>query len=117
MQERNFHIFYMLCYYRHETSPAGEDGEDVSTDDAAEVLGARAYAHLLPAEQYSFLRPGDVEIDSNGQRYRERFAASDIAWLKRVVKSFRASLRYTDDEREQMFALLVGIRAIRPVLP
>jgi hypothetical protein len=34
------------------------------------------------APQYAYLAPGDTEVDTAGQRYRERFAAVDIAWLK-----------------------------------
>jgi hypothetical protein len=66
--ERSFHIFYMLCYYRHVRC-APEPGEEASaasvdTSDAAEVLGPLAHRHLLPADQFTTLRPGDTCTDS-----------------------------------------------------
>lgn len=101
----------MLCYYRHE-QPVQVRGEpDVSTADAAAVLGPLAHKHLRPADQYTYLEPGDVAKDSSGQRFRERFAATDIAWLKRVTASFRASLGYSDTDRGDLFALLTVRRS------
>lgn len=93
---------------RHEILVQEPGGDDVSTADAAAVLGPIAHRHLLSADKYVFLAPGDLAEDSSGQRLRDRFAAGDICWLKRVVKSFRASLGYSDAERGQMFALLTG---------
>ena len=46
-QERNFHIFYMLCYYRHEGGCHGDEGEDTDTSDAQDMLGDKAYNERL----------------------------------------------------------------------
>ena len=109
-QERNFHVFYMLCYYRHEK--CGPDpGEDQNTDtsDAQDLLGDRAYKHLKEAKDYAFIAPGAVEVDTEGQKYSERFRASDIDWFKRVIRSFRNSLGYKKADTDNMMALLTGI--------
>ena len=109
-QERNFHIFYMLCYYRHET--CGPDpGEDQNTDtsDMEDMLGEKAHKYLKQAKEYNFIAPGAVEVDTEGQLYSERFRASDIDWFKRVIKSFRVSLGYTKKDTDEMMSLLTGI--------
>ena len=109
-QERNFHIFYMLCYYRHET--CGPDpGEDQNTDtsDMEDMLGEKAHKYLKQAKEYNFIAPGAVEVDTEGQLYSERFRASDIDWFKRVIKSFRVSLGYTKKDTDEMMELLTGI--------
>ena len=93
-QERNFHIFYMLCYYRHEGGCHGDEGEDTDTSDAQDMLGDKAYKYIMEADKYDAIRPGDDEVDTTGTRYRDRFRASDIDWFKRVIKSFRVSLGY-----------------------
>jgi myosin heavy subunit len=109
-QERNFHIFYMLCYYRHEPCSAdpGED-QDTDTSDALDMLGEKAHKYLKEAKDYDFIAPGAVEIDTEGQKYSERFRATDIDWFKRVIKSFRTSLGYQKKDTDEMMALLTGI--------
>ena len=109
-QERNFHIFYMLCYYKHEKCKS-DPGEDQNTDtsDMVDMLGDKAHKYLKHAKDYNFVRPGATEIDNEGQLYSERFRASDIDWFKRVIKSFRKSLGYTKAETDDMMSLLTGI--------
>ena len=107
-QERNFHILYMLPYYRFEGGCLGEDGEDTNTDDAQDMLGDKAYEHMLPADQFECIRPGDDEIDTTGLRYRDRFRAGDIDWFKRVIRSFRDALGYTKQDTDEMMALLAA---------
>lgn len=109
-QERNFHIFYMLCHYRHEKCSADPgETQDTDTSDAEDMLGAKAYGYLKQSKDYNFIRPGAVEIDTEGQLYSERFRASDIDWFKRVIKSFRVSLGYTKEDTDNMMSLLTGI--------
>jgi myosin heavy subunit len=109
-QERNFHIFYMLCYYKHEkcSSDPGED-QNTDTSDAVDMLGEKAHKYLKHAKDYNFVRPGAIEVDTEGQLYSERFRASDIDWFKRVIKSFRVSLGYTKQETDDMMSLLTGV--------
>ena len=107
-QERNFHILYMLPYYRFEGGCLGEDGEDTNTDDAQDMLGDKAYEHMLPADQFECIRPGDDEVDTTGLRYRDRFRAGDIDWFKRVIRSFRDALGYTKKDTDEMMALLAA---------
>ena len=57
--------------------------------------------HLKEAKDYAFIAPGAVEVDTEGQKYSERFRASDIDWFKRVIASFRTSLGYTKDDTDQ----------------
>jgi hypothetical protein len=126
VQERNFHIFYMLPYYRHvKCSPEPGEDQDTDTSDALDLLGDTAHKYLLSADQYANIRAGDQvrtaqkcrgipatdlvlimkylalvqEVDNEGKLYRERFQASDIDWFKRVIKSFRTSLNYTKEVR------------------
>lgn len=105
-QERNFHILYMLPYYRFEGGCAGDDGENTNTDDAQDLLGDKTYKYMLPADQFECVKPGDVEIDTAGVRYRDRFRASDIDWFKRVIASFRNALGYTKQDTDEMMSLL-----------
>ena len=109
-QERNFHIFYMLCYYKHEkcSSDPGED-QNTDTSDMVDMLGDKAHKYLKHAKDYNFVRPGAVEVDTEGQLYSERFRAGDIDWFKRVIKSFRVSLGYTKQDTDEMMSLLTGI--------
>jgi myosin heavy subunit len=109
-QERNFHIFYMLCYYKHEkcSSDPGEK-QDTDTSDMVDMLGEKAHKYLKHAKDYNFVRPGAIEVDTEGQLYSERFRAGDIDWFKRVIKSFRVSLGYTKQDTDEMMSLLTGI--------
>jgi len=109
-QERNFHIFYMLCHYRHEKcGPDPGEEQDTDTSDAQDLLGDKAHKYLKASKDYFFIKPGAVEVDTEGQLYSERFRASDIDWFKRVIKSFRDSLGYTKVDTDNMMALLTGI--------
>ena len=110
-QERNFHIFYMLCYYRHEVCgpDPGEEHQKTDTSDMVDMLGEKAHKYLKEAKDYNFIAPGAVEVDTEGQLYSERFRASDIDWFKRVIASFRVSLGYTKKDTDEMMALLTGI--------
>ena len=109
-QERNFHIFYMLCYYKHEKcSPDPGEDQNTDTSDMVDMLGEKAHKYLKHAKDYNFVRPGAVEVDTEGQLYSERFRASDIDWFKRVIKSFRVSLGYTKQDTDEMMSLLTGI--------
>eukprot|EP01043_Picozoa_sp_COSAG02_P082983 COSAG02_NODE_21092_length_802_cov_1.901849_1_plen_267_part_11 len=74
-----------------------------------DMLGEKAHKYLLHAKDYNFVRPGAVEVDTEGQLYSERFRASDIDWFKRVIKSFRVSLGYTKQDTDEMMSLLTGI--------
>jgi hypothetical protein len=105
-QERNFHILYMLPYYKFEGGCSGDDGEDTNTDDAQDMLGDKAFEHMIPADEFVCLKAGDVEVDTTGLRYRDRFRAGDIDWFKRVIKSFRDALGYTKKDTDEMMALL-----------
>ena len=114
--ERNFHIFYMLCYYRHsKCRPEPGEQQDTDNSDAAELLGPKAYKYLLTADSYDFTATGDTEKDEEGpysgpgHSYRTRFQASDIDWFKKVMSAFRNSLGYTADETNQMMELLTAI--------
>jgi hypothetical protein len=114
--ERNFHIFYMLCYYRHsKCQPEPGEQQDTDNSDAAELLGPKAYKYLLTADRYDFTATGDTEKDEEGpysgpgHSYRTRFQASDIDWFKKVMSAFRNSLGYTADETNQMMELLTAI--------
>jgi myosin heavy subunit len=109
VQERNFHIFYMLPYYRHvKCQPDPGEKQQTDTSDALDMLGEKAHKYLMEADKYSNLKQGDVIHDSEGVRYRERFQANDIDWYKRVISSFRVSLGYTKKDTDEMIALLVG---------
>jgi myosin heavy subunit len=109
VQERNFHIFYMLSYYRHvKCSPEPGEDQDTDTSDAEDMLGPKAYKYLQTADKYNNIKQGDVISDNEGKLYRERFQAGDIDWFKRVIKSFRVSLGYSVEETHDMMALLTG---------
>lgn len=109
VQERNFHIFYMLSYYRHsKCSPDPGEKQDTDNSDAQAMLGDKAYKYLQEADTYNNIKQGDVIIDTEGQRYRERFQARDIDWFKRVIHSFRECLGYTKENTDDMMALLTG---------
>jgi myosin heavy subunit len=108
-QERNFHILYMLPYYRHvKCEPEPGEKQQTDTSDALEMLGAKAHKDLLEADQFAFIKPGDVEVDTEGQRYRERFQAGDIDWFKRVISSF-LTLGYARKDIDEMMELLTAI--------
>ena len=109
-QERNFHIFYMLSYYRHvKCRPEPGEDQDTDTSDALDMLGDVAHRCLLPAEQFDFIKPGDIERDTEGVRFQERFGARDIDWFKRVMRAFHKSLGYSRKDTGEMMAVLVAI--------
>lgn len=89
-------------------SPEPGEKQDTDTSDALEMLGAKTHKYLLEADQFNFIKPGDVEVDTEGQRYRERFQAGDIDWFKRVISSF-VTLGYERKEIDEMMDLLTAI--------
>jgi myosin heavy subunit len=64
-QERNFHIFYMLCYYRHEQcAPDPGEDQDTDTSDAQALLGDKTHTYLKEAKDYELIKAGAVEVDT-----------------------------------------------------
>ena len=50
-----------------------------------------------------------MQVDTAGVSYRERFAARDIDWFKRVIAAFRNSLGFAKQETDDMMAVLTAI--------
>ena len=73
--ERNYHSFYMLCYYKHKKGCKDKKGRPIDNTNAESMLGAKAYGHCKSVKEYDCLANGDNMLSPEG----------DMEWYQRVV--------------------------------
>ena len=96
--ERNYHSFYMLCYYKYGKDLKDKKGP-IDNSDAESMLGAKSYKHCKLVKDYDFLVNGDNMLPPEG----------DVVWYKRVISSFCTSLGYSIDEKNLMMDILISL--------
>ena len=53
--ERNYHAFYMLCYYKHKQGAKDKKGRPIDNSDAETMLGPKAFKHCKQVKEYDCL--------------------------------------------------------------
>ena len=103
-RERGFHMFFMICHYRHCVNVVGDGKQNTDNSDALDMFGEVAYKHMLPVTEHVFTAPAADAAGQDGN-----WPAHDISEFKKVMHAFRVMLGYPKEETDGMMALLVGI--------